>query len=60
MIANSDDDHFDDNLITAWERLCDDMQHAWTKPAATRKRERKPARGKVAGKRRAPARKKRG
>jgi nucleoside-diphosphate-sugar epimerase len=59
MVANSDDDHFDDNLISAWEKLCDDMQHEWTKTALTRKRERKPARGKPAGKRRAPARKKR-
>jgi len=58
MITNSDDDHFDDNLISAWETLCDDMQHAWTKTALTRKRERKPARGKPAGKRRAPARRK--
>ena len=58
MVANSDDDHFDDNLITAWEHLCDDLQHAWTKPAAVRKREQKPARGKpAAGKRRAPAKK---
>lgn len=60
-VANSDDDHFDDNLITAWEHLCDDLQHAWTKPAAVRKREgKKPAAGKPKGKRKAPARKKRG
>jgi nucleoside-diphosphate-sugar epimerase len=59
MVANSDDDHFDDNLISAWEKLCDDLQHEWTKTALTRKRERKPARGKPSGKRRAPARRKR-
>lgn len=60
MVANSDDDHFDDNLITAWEHLCDDLQHAWTKPAATRKREGKKPAGKApVGKRRAPARRKR-
>ena len=58
MIANSDDDHFDDNLITAWERMCDDLQHEWTKPAAVRKREKKKPAGKAKGKNK-PARTKR-
>lgn len=58
MVANSDADHFDDNLIAAWEQLRDDLQHAWTRPAAIRKREKKKPAGKVRGKGK-PARKKR-
>lgn len=29
-IENSDDDHFDDNLIAAWERACAEMKRACT------------------------------
>jgi nucleoside-diphosphate-sugar epimerase len=43
-IENSDDDHFDDNLIAAWEQACATMQREWTRTAQIRPRGKNPAR----------------
>lgn len=40
-IENSDDDHFDDSLIAAWERACATMKREWTKTAQVRLRTKK-------------------
>lgn len=42
-IEDSDADHFDDNLIAAWDKLREVMGMAWTATAQVRRREKKPA-----------------